>query len=145
MPDQSVIDSLIATYRDLNFRIRGLGAQADANTALVDALRALRDRELRASQAIKQILAGDAVTEDDELPLGDEAPLGGNTAASLLSQFGTAREATLAMIRELPDEEWNKTVTTPRGELTLAAYVQTLIDRDRQRLEEIDNLLKAHA
>lgn len=147
MPDQEIIDGLIATYRELNHRVRGNGQvlAGDASEELLQVLRQLRDRELRASQAIKRILVGDAVEEDDELPLEDtEFSRQRITSASvLLSQFGTAREATLAMVRGLPDEEWNKVVRTPRGQMSLRDYLKTLVDRDRERMKEIDGLLKA--
>lgn len=149
MPDQEIIEGLIATYRELNYRMRGDGKalSGDAHEALVSTLRSLRDRELRASQAIKRILLGEAVDEDDEAPLLETefAESISHTPNVLLSQFGTAREATLAMVRELPDEEWNKVVQTPRGQMSLRDYLKTLVDRDRQRLEEIDGLLKARA
>ncbi|ACZ40567.1 hypothetical protein [Sphaerobacter thermophilus] len=149
MPDQEIINGLIATYRELNHRVRGdaKDLSGDAHEALVSTLRRLRDRELRASQAIKRILVGDAVDEDDEAPLTETefAESMSNSPNVLLSQFGTAREATLAMVRDLPDEEWNKVVQTPRGQMSLRDYLKTLVDRDRQKLEEIDGLLKARA
>src|SRR5690606_12089315 len=147
--DQEIIDGLIATYRELNHRVRG-GGQAlpdSVNESLVATLRQLRDRELRASQAIKRILVGEAVEEDDEALLTDTefSEQISRSPNVLLSQFGTAREATLAMVRELPDEEWNKVVQTPLGQMSLRDYLKSLVDRDRQRLEEIDGLLRARA
>lgn len=143
MPDQEVIDGLIASYRELNHRVRGAGLTgAGEDSPITQILRRLRDRELRASQAIKRMVAGEAAEATDEAE-ADMAEFQGIPVSPtvLLSQFGTAREATLAMVRELPDEEWNRTVTSPIGEMTLRDYLKSLVDRDRQRMTEIDATL----
>lgn len=56
----------------------------------------------------------------------------------LLSQFGTAREATLAMVRDLPDQVWQEEFETPRGRMTLRAYLETLITRDREAIRALE-------
>ena len=43
-------------------------------------------------------------------------------------QFGTARESTLAMLRELPDAEWD---ATPGGDKSIRARVTELLANDR--------------
>ena len=143
MPDQEVIDGLIASYRELNHRVRGAGLSTGTESSPIsDVLRRLRDRELRASQAIKRMLLGEAAEADDE-QAADVAEFQSIPASPivLLSQFGTAREATLAMVRELPDEEWDRKAATPLGEMTLRDYLKSLVDRDRQRMAEIDATL----
>lgn len=140
MPDQAIIDGLIATYRELNHRIRGanFGANsADINQAILQ----LRNRELNASQAIKQFLLGNEVPTDDEGEASSEFEERSTRAPStdvLLSQFGTAREATLSLVRDLPDEQWNQIYTTPRGQLSLRDYLQTLVDRGQQTIQQVD-------
>jgi hypothetical protein len=146
MPDQAVIDGLIATYRELNHRVRGAQFGA-ADSAISDLMLRLRDRELNASQAIKQLLLGNAVVGDDETQAESEfaertiRP----TPQVLLSQFGTAREATLSLVRNLPDEQWNQAFETPRGQMTLRDYLQSLVDRDRQQLQLFDAQLPGAA
>lgn len=152
MPDQNVIDALIATYRELNYKVRN----SDVALSVVDGvtitdntvagiLLQLRNRELNASQAVKQMIltSEEVAVEDDEGPLvmAEQTVAGNLTPSILLSQFGTAREATLSIVRELSDENWARTHKTPRGEMTLQEYLQTLVDRDRQRMQEIENLL----
>lgn len=151
MPDQEIIDALIASYRELNHRLRGVSLEAlpksagqnGADDSVEGILRQIRDRELRASQAIKRMLLGEEASEDDEgtAVLAEYQDRTDISPTVLLSQFGTAREATLAMVRELPDEEWNRSFYTPRGHMTLRDYLKTLVDRDRQRIEQIDALL----
>lgn len=143
MPDQAVIEGLIASFRELNHRIRAASPSVMTDDSLKAALRALRDRELRASQAIKQLLLGEAVEEDDEAPaeVAEFQARRDLPANVLLSQFGTAREATLTSVRALPDEQWNQTYRTPRGEMTLRDYLKTLVDRDQQALEKLQPLL----
>lgn len=151
MPDQEIIDALIASYRELNHRVRGANINENVtideltagHSSISGALFNLRNRELNASQAIKQmLLGGDALADDEQIAeLSEQQAAAGVTPSVLLSQFGTAREATLSLVRELPDEEWDKTHTTPRGQQTLREYLQSLVDRDRQRINEIDALL----
>ena len=144
MADQAIIDRLIDTYRTLNMQLRGQQIPPAVEQPIAEILRRLRDRELHASQAIKQMLLNrDVVFDDDELP--DDTDTQPATALALLAQFGTAREATLSVVRELPDEVWETTYPTPRGEMTLRAYLQTLIDRDAQRIAEIQALLPVEA
>ncbi len=150
MPDQAIIDQLIATYRELNMKIRGYDfgedvapAQLMGKTDSVPAiLFALRNRELNVSQAVKQLLLGGEATGDDEpAVLSEQQIAAGTSPRVLLSQFGTARESILSQVRELPDETWNKTYKTPRGEMSLGAYMQTLVDRDKERMAQIDALM----
>jgi hypothetical protein len=150
MPDQAIIDQLIATYRELNMKVRGrdfgapkppeeLVGKFDSVPAV---LFALRNRELNVSQAVKGMLLGQDVTGDDEpAVLSEQQIAAGTSPAVLLSQFGTARESILSQVRELPDETWEQTFVTPRGEMTLKAYLQTLVDRDQERMQQIDALL----
>lgn len=149
MPNQALIDGLIASYRELNMKIRHidpskLGAMSSqGDDSVTGILRQLRDRELRASQAMRLMVLGEDAEGNDEAvnsmagSLDDVA----DSPIFYLAQFGTAREATLAMIREQPDEVWDREVRTPRGQMSVKAYVQTLVDRDRERLQQIDALL----
>jgi hypothetical protein len=150
MPDQVIIDQLIATYRELNMKIRGLDfgtevapAELIGKTDSVPAiLFALRNRELNVSQAVKAMLLGGEATGDDEpAVLSEQQIAAGTSPRVLLSQFGTARESILSQVRELPDETWDQIFKTPRGEMSLKAYLQTLVDRDKERMMQIDGLL----
>lgn len=150
MADQTIIDQLIATVRELNLDIRGREFGGDVSAADLTGrtdtvpaiLYAMRAREMNASQAVKRMLLGEAATSDDEAAVLSEQQLQAGTAPRiLLSQFGTAREAILSQVRELPDEVWNQTFSTPRGEMSLKAYLQTLIDRDSERVQQIKALL----
>ena len=150
MADQAIIDQLIATVRELNLEIRsrdfGQTISAADLTGKVDSVPAIlygmRDREMNASQAVKRMLLGEPVTGDDEpASLSEQQVAAGTSAKILLSQFGTAREAILSQVRELPDEVWNQTMVTPRGEMTLKGYLQTLVDRDTERVQQIKSLL----
>ena len=147
MPDQAIIDQLIATYRELNLKVRGLEFPSEIApedlVGRVDSvpaiLFALRNRELNVSQAVKQILLGGEATGDDEPAILSEQQIAAGTSPRvLLSQFGTARESILSQVRELPDETWDKVFKTPRGEMSLKAYLQTLVDRDKERLAQLD-------
>ncbi len=150
MADQAIVDQLIATYRELNMKVRGrdfgvpgtpedLVGKTDSVPAI---LFGLRNRELNVSQAVKAMILGRDVTGDDEpATLSEQQVAAGTSPSVLLSQFGTARESILSQVRELPDEVWNQKFVTPRGEMTLKDYLQTLVDRDNERMKQIDALL----
>jgi hypothetical protein len=151
MADRDVVEALIATYRELNQRFRPLLAAMNADAGAVEdptsplgILYRLRNRELNASQAIKEMLRGGerTIVDDEAEPLVTlQQTALGFVPIVLLSQFGTAREATLAMVRDLPDSVWQQEFETPRGRMTLRAYLETLIARDREAIRALEERL----
>lgn len=145
---QEYIDGLIATYRSLNMNVRSLpedrlrvSSGSGGNGSVRDVVSRLRDSELRFSQALKERITGVPMSE----ALSGETPVIGtehddDTTLSLLSQFGTARESTLAMARELTPEQWGEGI---EGGQTIEARVEKLLEHDREQLERINALLGA--
>jgi hypothetical protein len=143
--EQDLFNGMIATYRELNLKVRplpeerlrmGRGRQSVRNV-IFD----LRDDELRFSQALKNRLAGGAMIDvfaSDEDPEMAEIPSPDDTTAEVLSQFGTARESTLAMLKSMPPETWDD-----RGpsNLTIREAVEDLRTNDARHLEKIIGLL----
>jgi hypothetical protein len=146
MPDQNLIGGLIDTYRTLNSQVRTLPEQqlrANSGGATVrDVMRRVRDDELRFSQALKERITGVPMPEifsENELPtLGTETEE--DTTAMLIAQFGTARESTLAMLRDLPDSDWDSLVSDGKS---VRARVTELLSNDRRQLERISGLIGA--
>lgn len=145
MPDNELITGLIGTYRVLNGRVRQLDEATLRGTgggSVRDIVRRLRDDELRFSQALKERITGVPMPDvfaQDELPtLGTETDQ--DTTAMLIAQFGTARESTLAMLRDLPDGEWDATID---GGKSIRTRVFELLDNDRRQLERITGLIGA--
>jgi hypothetical protein len=137
-----LIDSLIATYRELNNKVRALPEErlASGGTGVRDLVRRLRDHELRFSQALKERITG---IEMPDFGAGADAPVLGtessnDSTAVLLSQFGTARESTLAMLRGLSAEEWQG---ASEGGRSIAASVQQLAEHDRRQMDQINSAL----
>jgi hypothetical protein len=141
MPDQELIDGLVATYRTLNMTVRPLSEEqlrapvADGGT-IRDALRRLRDDELKFSQALEvRVTTGQPmpeVTEDEKAIIGTESD--DDTTAALIAQFGTARESSLAMLRGLPEAEWD---STEAGSRTIRTIIRDLLNNDQRRLQAI--------
>jgi hypothetical protein len=148
MAEQNLIDGLIATYRELNMTVRSLPeaqltAKGTDGASIRDVVQRLRDSELRFSQALKERITGvpmPEVLEDESPVLGTEQE--GDPTAVLISQFGTGRESTLAMLRSLPDAEWNQPL---EGGTTITNRIQQLVDNDRKQLARIHALLGATA
>ena len=148
MSDQGrrdLISALITTYRELNNQVRPLpeehlrqGGGAEGSVRAV--VTRLRDTELRFSQALKERVTGVAMPEifgEAEAPvLGTETDH--DSTAARISQFGTAREATLALLRPLSEEGWNQEL---EGGKPICARVEELIAHDRRQLERITGLL----
>lgn len=149
MAHMDLIDSLIATYRTLNMRVRPLdpataGQLAVGGTTLRAIIADMRNQELTASQTLKNMTlsdmsaAGVSTAEVDILPPTDE-----ENVRVLLSEFGTAREAILALIRELSDEQWAADRPGTDGTTSVLAYVQGLTQRDQQILAQLDSVVPA--
>jgi hypothetical protein len=147
MPDQDVIGGLIETYRVLNNTVRIVPEPqlrtAQAGTPAVrDIMRRFRDDELRFSQALKERITGVAMPDifsSDELPtLGTETDQ--DTTAMLIAQFGTARESTLAMLRDLPESDWDAPVDDGKS---IRTRVVELLDNDKRQIDRITALLQA--
>lgn len=147
MAQTELINSLITTYRELNNSVRHLpeerlAAGAAGNAAVRDLIGRLRDHELRFSQALKERITG---VEMPDFGGGADAPVLGtesshDSTAVLLSQFGTARESTLAMLRGLTEAEWQGT-SGDAGTRSIADSVRQLVEHDRHQMEQINGVL----
>lgn len=145
MPDLELIDGLVATYRELNHTIRPLpsatirGRPGNDNSVYAMLVN-MRDHELLFSQALKSRLTsglGANAWNQATMPtLGLESDE--DTGAMVIAQFGTARESTLAMLRDLPDEEWDATAD---GDKSIRTKVFELLDGDRRQMEKITGAL----
>ena len=146
MPDQELIDGLVATYRTLNMTVRTLPeaqlrrSPGSNGTSVRDIVQQMRDDELRFSQALKvRITTGSPMPDLSQV----ELPVVGtehqdDPTAVLIAQFGTARESTLAMLRSLPDPEWD---TTEHGSPTITESIRERLAADRRHLEQIASLI----
>ncbi len=70
----------------------------------------MRDEELRFSQALKDRLSGVGLSGafgDKGETMLIEIPSPDDTTVEVISQFGTARESTLAMLRGMAPETWD--------------------------------------
>jgi len=145
MSEQDLFNGLIATYRDLNFKVRSLpearlklGRSRDTvRSVIVD----LRDDELRFSQALKERLTGVPMTNvfgSEDEPETPEVASSDDTTVEVLSQFGTARESTLAMLRGMAPEAWDD---TSQGPVTIRAAIDALLANDTVHLEKVVRLL----
>ncbi len=147
MARTDMIDSLIATYRTLNLTIRPLDparvAQAGGNDgSIVQLLQQARQDEIAASQELKLM----TLAEGSSMEIPEPPPSADDTNPKvLLSEFGTAREAILALVREMPEEGWTEQRRGPRGSTSIQAVVERLIARDQQLLQTVESALGARA
>lgn len=143
MSEHDLINDLITTYRNLNNKVRMLPedrlTMADgAGNSVRQAVTELRNSEMEFSQALKDSISG--ISKADMIKgkpvIGTESE--SDTTASIISQFGTARESTLAMLRTLTPEEWSKSI---EGGATIRKRLEEHLGRDKQSMEQIVGLL----
>lgn len=152
MQDQEIFNGLIATYRDLNLRVRPMPDErlrlGQGRSTVKHVIGDMRDDELRFSQALKDRLGGAPMAEvlktvagADE---GEELIVAGpdDTVAEVLSQFGTARESTLAMLRGMTPDEWD---APGAGGFTIRQASERLMGNDSRHMEKIVRLLGSPA
>lgn len=152
MPDHELINEMIDVYRNLNIRLRGVDLnaikdrKADNGESLVEILNRMRNREYNASQAIKRMSLNDPsageYTEDQQAVVLDELVATGVTPIIMLSQYGTAREATLSLLRTIEDETLDREVPSPRGTLSIREYCRALVNDDRSDEQLLSQLVE---
>lgn len=143
--EHDLLNGLIATYRELNTRVRSLPEERLAmkqggKDSVRQVVTRMRDNEMKFSQALKEAISGVPIPED--IVQGGAPVIGteseSDTTAVILSQFGTARESTLAMLRSMTAEDWN---TTIEGGASIRTRIQEHMARNKQSMEEIVGLL----
>jgi hypothetical protein len=145
MSEQDLFNGLIATYRDLNLKVRPLPDErltlGGSGDSVRDVVLAMRDHELRFSQALKDRLSGLSLSGafgDKGETMLIEIPSPDDTTVEVISQFGTARESTLAMLRGMAPETWDD---REHGPTTVREATEDLLTSDGVHLEKIVNLL----
>lgn len=138
---QQLMAELVSTYCVLNLQVR-MQTEQDLQTGIPSARQLahqMRDRETRFSQDLKARISGQPVSF---VETGEMATLGMETdhdsTASLIAQFGTARESTLAMLRDLPEDLWDMAESSARS---IRRDVAELIERDHRALGSIADVL----
>jgi hypothetical protein len=138
----ALIDQLVDTYRELNTHVRRLPEErltaGGEEGSVRSVIARMRIDEMRFAQALKERITG--VVHAD---LADKDPVIGtehrnDTTVMLISQFGTARETTLNLLKNLTDEDWTK--QTDDGK-SIQDHVQDLVASDRNQLQRIKQLL----
>lgn len=138
-----LIDTLVATYRELNTRVRPQDearlSAATSQGSIRDIVMRMRTDELRFAQALKERITGVPAPETS----GNDAPVIGtesehDTTTVLISQFGTARATTLTMLKGLNDEDWNAPIDDGAS---IFDKVIELAANDQQQLQRINQLL----
>lgn len=139
MDEMGLVSELVATYRVLNVRVRTMPEElllqpGPSGQSPREVVREMRDRELRFSRQLKEWISGVSVTDtpDAELVIGTETEH--DATSTLIAQFGTAREASLAALRELPVDRWDEAAS---GGVTIRGAVTDWVERDRVVLESL--------
>ncbi|MCC7024096.1 MAG: hypothetical protein IT338_14830 [Thermomicrobiales bacterium] len=144
MSEQEILNGLIATYRELNLKVRPLPEErlnlGRGRDTVRHVILDMRNDELRFSQALKDRLSGGGMVDvlANGREEGPEVAPAGNTTVEVISQFGTARESTLAMLRGMAPEAWDE---PGGGGITIRNAVTALLANDGKHMEKIVALL----
>jgi hypothetical protein len=151
MADQEILNEMIEIYRELNMKLRGVDLVAiqdqksDNGETLREILNRMRNREYNASQAIKLMSLGDdasGIDESNQAVVLDELIATGVTPIILLSQFGTAREATLSLLRQSEEDTIDAEIGSPRGKMSIREYCRALINDDRADQKLLEQIVE---
>lgn len=128
MDTNTLINTLVLTYRDLNLRFR---TAKDTDVALQIVTR-MRDDETAFSRALKDYLTGigSAGGKLNDIVDGGDEGLG-----QIISQFGTARATTLNLLKGIENQAvWAKPTADGKS---LIGHVQDLVESDRKQLQRL--------
>lgn len=128
----SLIDSLVATYRELNVNFRNHEGTPEAREVLVR----MRDDEIAFAQALKDHLTGIGTADSEEKEVVDGSE---RTFAQIISQFGSVRATTLNLLKGIEDPAgWD---AADENGKTVREHVQDLVESDRNQLQRLGQLL----
>jgi len=141
VPHAEKIDALIATVRELNHTLRPMisnvpGGGDGVSRQVHPILGQMRDLELGAALRIQAMVVSEQLARDEKYRM----PLDEIGTRSLLSEFGTAREAVLASLQQLPDAQWDEAHETADGNVTVSSVVDELIASDETALAQLKQL-----
>lgn len=168
VPKTDKIDGLISTVRELNHQVRpmltndiggGSGSLAEVHSIISE----MRNRELISSHGVKRMIltsregvdaseiqnmmgTSDArITLEEALAIHEDADK--LPTRVVMSEFASAREAILSLLRELPDKGWEtkSELAIDEGRDSIDAVVDSLLAEDRQAMQKINQLLAIKA
>ena len=139
---EDLISILVNTYRELNTHVRPIAEDKLTSGGMENSVRGIiarmRTDEMKFAQALKQRVTGVVMTGpdgQDPVIVGESAH---DTTKMLISQFGTGRETTLSLLKDLTDDDWLK--STDDGS-SILSHVQDLARNDETQLQRIKQLL----
>lgn len=138
-----LIDALVTTYRELNLTVRTVDESSlmakGPDDSIRDVIAGMRKDEILFAQALKERVSGvpSPATEAGGDPVtGLESEK--DPTVLLISQFGTARETTLSMVKGLDEGGWTKAQDDGQ---TILDHIQELVANDSRQLERIRHML----
>lgn len=137
------LSELVQTVRMLNWEVRpkisSMTGGNEAGNALHTAVTDLRNNEIRTSQMIRTMSLVDVADDSDPGRVVEHVEASTVGTRQLLSEFATAREAILSILRNLTDEQWAENHDTADGAKTYEDVVDDLIASDKQHIAAIQS------
>ena len=135
------INELVQTVRTLNWEVRPKISNAPGGdppgNPLHQALGELRNNEVTASQLIRSMSLSETAAQMSAEQEVTHDPVDQVGTRQLLSEFATARESILSLLRNVSDEDWAQAHETPNGTKSMEQAVDDLISSDRALVERI--------
>ena len=143
MANTEKLSKLVETVRILNWEVRPKIASApemyQVGSALHSALTEIRNSEIEASQQIRSMSLAETIAQQNRERVVEHAEASTIGSRQLLSEFGTAREAILSILRSLTDAQWTETHSTPTGDQTYEGIVDGLVESDKISVGKIQS------
>lgn len=128
MDISNLLDSLVATYRELNMKYR----MHEGTPVAWEIVTRMRDDEIAFAQALKDHLTGVGSADGEEKEVVDGSE---RTFAQVISQFGSVRATTLNMLKGIQDDAgWNATDESGKS---VREHVQDLVNSDANQLQRL--------
>ena len=137
------IDDLVQTVRHLNWEVRPKidntpGGNPPGNP-LFQALADIRNHEIQHSQLIRGMSLTEVGVEKEQGRVVEHIDASEIGARQLLSEFATAREAILSLLRTFSAEQWSEKHDTFEGNKSIEQIVDGLIESDKSMIERISS------
>lgn len=141
MANTEKLSKLVETVRMLNWEVRpkinSTPGGNEAGNPLHSVLADIRNNEIRSSQLIRSMSLAETADQENMGRVVEQVQASTIGSRQLLSEFATAREAILSILRNLSDERWAETHETAEGSISYEDVVDQLIESDKKFVERI--------
>lgn len=137
MDTNTLVASLVETYKELNMKYRTMEDNAD----VMNIVTRMRNDEVQFSKALKDRLTGIGTATDEMNEASDIVEGSDDNIAQVISQFGSARATTLNLLKGIEDTSvWESNLDDGT---TIQQRVEELSRSDANQLQRLAETTRA--